>query len=99
MTSPLLYLTSSPLETDCNTAVNGNDGCGVINTDSSNYGAPFNANGGGWYAVERTDDFIKAWFWPSTSTSVPSGVSEGSSSVDTDNWVCIVMRYTTVKSD
>lgn len=81
-----IAMSGTPLETDCNTAVNGNDGCGVLNNDSDNYGAPFNSNGGGWYAVERTDDFIKAWFWPATSTSVPSDVSGGASSVDTSNW-------------
>jgi hypothetical protein len=39
------------------------------------------------YAVERTDSFIKVWFWARKDGLVPADVANGSSSVDTDNWV------------
>ena len=39
------------------------------------------------YAIERTNSFIKVWFWPRNS-GVPSDVSNGATSVNTDNWVC-----------
>ena len=38
------------------------------------------------YAIERTNSFIKVWFWPRNS-GVPSDVSNGATSVNTDNWV------------
>ena len=40
------------------------------------------------YAIERTSDFIKVWFWP--RSGAPSDVQNGESSVNTDGWV----RYT-----
>jgi hypothetical protein len=49
---------------DCNTADNGNAGCGIQATTSNSYGPSFNANGGGIYAMERTSSFIKIWFFP-----------------------------------
>ncbi|KAG6811164.1 hypothetical protein H0H92_008687 [Tricholoma furcatifolium] len=72
---------------DCDTSVNGNAGCGVQMSTDLSYGPAFNNNGGGWFAVERNDNFIKVWFWPRNSASVPSDMSSGASSVDTDNWV------------
>ena len=63
------------------------NGCGVSATGSANsYGPPFNNNGGGWYAMERNNDFIKVWFWPRNSNP-PDDVRNGASSVNTDNWV------------
>ncbi|KAG6917639.1 hypothetical protein DXG01_001746 [Tephrocybe rancida] len=76
--------TSSQL--DCNTAVNGNAGCGVRVPGSVSYGPAFNNNGGGWYAVERTTSYIKVWFWARNDASTPSDVKNGASSVNTGNW-------------
>jgi hypothetical protein len=45
--------------TDCNTAVNGNAGCGVLANTANSYGPNFNNNGGGIYVLERTSSFIK----------------------------------------
>jgi hypothetical protein len=39
------------------------------------------------YAIERTDSFIKIWFWARNDGLVPSDVANGCSSVNTDNWV------------
>jgi len=73
------------VSTDCNAADNGNQGCGVQTPESNNYGPAFNANGGGWYAMERTSDFVNVWFWPRNGNP-PSDMNSGSSTIDTDNW-------------
>jgi hypothetical protein len=49
----------SKLQLDCNTEVNYNSGCGIGVPDARSYGPTFNANGGGWYVMERTSQFIK----------------------------------------
>ncbi|EPQ56434.1 laminarinase [Gloeophyllum trabeum ATCC 11539] len=79
-------MTGTSEGTDCSTTDTNNAGCGVQSTDTNSYGPDFNNNGGGWYAIERTDTFIKVWFWPRNSGSVPGDVNSGASSVDTDNW-------------
>ncbi|KAF9475568.1 endo-1,3(4)-beta-glucanase [Pholiota conissans] len=71
---------------DCNTAVNGNTGCGVTFPTTTSFGPSFNSNGGGWFAIERTTSFINVWFWPRNSGSVPSDVKSGASKAVTDNW-------------
>ncbi|KAL1676386.1 glycoside hydrolase family 16 protein [Schizophyllum commune] len=76
----------TPTQADCDTAVNGNAGCGVKFSDATSFGPALNAQGGGWYAMERTDSFIKVWFWPRGAADVPIGVSEGHDDVDTANW-------------
>jgi hypothetical protein len=73
-------------QNNCDYTVNSNTGCGVRMTGEGNtYGPGFNNNGGGYYAIERTSSFIKVWFWPRNS-NVPSDVSAGGSSVNTNNW-------------
>lgn len=39
------------------------------------------------YAVERTSTYIKIFFWPRNSYSVPDEVKNGSYEVHPDNWV------------
>ncbi|KAI0314134.1 hypothetical protein OF83DRAFT_1138228 [Amylostereum chailletii] len=78
--------TGTTTQNNCDTNVDGNAGCGVHSTGANSYGPAFNSNGGGWYAMERTNTFIKVWFWPRNSGSVPSDVSGGASSINTDNW-------------
>jgi hypothetical protein len=39
------------------------------------------------FAMERTTDFIKFWFWSRAADGIPSDVMNGASSIDTDNWV------------
>ncbi|KAG9076025.1 hypothetical protein FRC06_009755, partial [Ceratobasidium sp. 370] len=82
--SRAMYGTATQL--DCNTQVNGNAGCGVKSPDGNSYGPSFNANGGGWYAMERTTSYIKIWFWSRNSGNTPASVKSGSSSVDTSGW-------------
>ncbi|KAI0072358.1 putative laminarinase [Panus rudis PR-1116 ss-1] len=78
--------TGTATNLDCDANVNGNSGCGVTAPTANSYGPAFNANGGGWYAMERTNTFIKVWFWPRNAGNVPSDVRNGGSSVNTDNW-------------
>ncbi len=40
------------------------------------------------YAVEKTDTYIKVFFWARNDASVPVGVRDGNGDVDTANWVC-----------
>jgi hypothetical protein len=39
------------------------------------------------YALERTNSFIKVWFWGRGSSSTPAEVANGAGSINTDNWV------------
>ena len=39
------------------------------------------------YAMERTINFIRVWFWDRTAAFVPNDVKNGTSSVNTDDWV------------
>jgi hypothetical protein len=71
---------------NCDTAATNNAGCGVQVTDKRSYGPTFNNNGGGWYALERTNSFIKVWFWSRAASGIPSDVLNGATSVNTDNW-------------
>ncbi|CAI6272186.1 unnamed protein product [Periconia digitata] len=61
--------------TDCNTKHDGNQGCGITFTEPYNYGAEFNANGGGIYAMEWKNDSIDIWFF--THDKIPSTLKDG----------------------
>ena len=37
--------------------------------------------------MERTDSFIKVWFWSRDATGIPSDVMNGETTVNTGNWV------------
>jgi len=78
--------TGTPVQLDCDVSVNSNAGCGVDFPTIDSFGPSFNRNGGGWFAMERTTDFIKVWFWPRNDDSVPSDVMGSSTAVDTDDW-------------
>lgn len=69
---------SGALQTrDCNANVNDNSGCGILAQDSATYGTEFNTNKGGVFAMERTSDYIRIWFWPKgqTPADVDAGIS------------------------
>ncbi|KAF9010119.1 endo-beta-glucanase [Cyathus striatus] len=78
--------TGTALQNNCDVAANSNAGCGVRITDTRSYGSIFNNKGGGWFAVERTNSFIKVWFWSKEATDIPSDVLNGATSVNTDGW-------------
>ncbi|EPE06319.1 glycoside hydrolase family 16 protein [Ophiostoma piceae UAMH 11346] len=52
---------------DCG-ADGGSTGCSLATTDTNAYGAGFNANGGGVYAMELSSDAISVWFFARNST-------------------------------
>ena len=79
-------MTGTPTNNNCDVNTDGNSGCGVQAPTANSYGPSFNANGGGWYAMERTNSFIKVWFFPRNG-GIPSDVSSGARSVNTNNWV------------
>ncbi|PCH39741.1 glycoside hydrolase family 16 protein [Wolfiporia cocos MD-104 SS10] len=68
------------------TIEDGNNGCAVDAPYTSSYGPTFNNYGGGYYALERTAEYIRVWFWSRNDTGVPSEVSSGSSDINTSEW-------------
>ena len=78
--------------TNCDAAVNGNQGCGVQVNKWSSYGPGFNNNGGGIYAMERTNEYIKVFFWPRNDDSLPLDIRSKSNVINTDNWVRVILN-------
>ncbi|KII94428.1 glycoside hydrolase family 16 protein [Plicaturopsis crispa FD-325 SS-3] len=61
--------------TDCSAADSGNQGCGVRSADSTSFGAPFNQNGGGVYAMNWDSTGIKIYFF--SRASIPADITAG----------------------
>ncbi|KAG8907558.1 hypothetical protein FRB99_003717 [Tulasnella sp. 403] len=57
----------------CSAALTGNSGCGIKNNDPTSYGAGFNANGGGVYAMLWDTTGISIWFFE--RQSIPSDLT------------------------
>ena len=76
--------TGTPNSLNCVAAETANTGCNVQAADAKSFGPSFNAVGGGWWALERNSNAIKAWFWPRDGGK-PGDLT--SSSINTDNWV------------
>ncbi|VDC05540.1 unnamed protein product [Peniophora sp. CBMAI 1063] len=79
-------MTGNPLNNDCNSSGTSNAGCNVELTPADNYGPTFNSNGGGFYAMERTDTMISVWFWSRDSDEIPNDVFNGLDTVDPTTW-------------
>ncbi|KAL0960413.1 hypothetical protein HGRIS_005455 [Hohenbuehelia grisea] len=79
-------MAGATLQNDCDWSVNWNAGCGVSAPDAKSYGKAFNKNGGGWYAIERTDEHFKDWFWPRDDSCVPADVKVGAGAVTPEEW-------------
>ncbi|TDL28915.1 glycoside hydrolase family 16 protein [Rickenella mellea] len=60
---------------NCAAAETGNAGCGMRSTSSSTYGAGFNSNGGGVYAMAWDDSGIRVFFFP--RNSIPDDITAG----------------------
>ncbi|KAK0633516.1 tat pathway signal sequence [Immersiella caudata] len=56
----------------------GHTGCKQAADSPSTFGADFNANGGGVYAMEWTDETISVWFFPRNSPLVNNTLSTNS---------------------
>ena len=79
--------TGTSAQLDCDVAVNGNTGCNVKAPTSNSYGPAFNAAGGGFYVMERTNQAIKVWFWTRNAPDVPAAIRNGGQSFNTDTFV------------
>jgi hypothetical protein len=81
------------LGTNCDVGATNNAGCGVQSTDSRSFGPSFNANGGGWYAMERSPSEVKVWFWSRAASNVPSDVKNGATTINTNGWVSNAAKH------
>lgn len=60
--------TGTLTHTDCHNTTDDNAGCGVVASNASpSYGAPYNAVGGGVYAMEWRSAGIRVWSWDRTA--------------------------------
>ena len=84
-------MTGTATVNNCDVNTDGNSGCGVQAPTTNSYGPSFNSNGGGFYAMERTSTFIKVWFWPRNAGNIPNDLKSGAGSVNTGNWVRVVL--------
>lgn len=66
-------MTGTVSSTECGEA-SGTIGC-VVKGKNGTSGTPFNEQGGGVYALERTDEFIKIWYFP--RNSIPKSITHG----------------------
>ncbi|KZV88447.1 hypothetical protein EXIGLDRAFT_678944 [Exidia glandulosa HHB12029] len=79
-------MTGTATGLNCDATAPGNSGCGVQYSSAASYGPSFNAAGGGWYALERTDAAIKIWFWGRHAHDVPLEVKQGAQVVHPNEW-------------
>ncbi|KAI0078493.1 hypothetical protein K474DRAFT_1660304 [Panus rudis PR-1116 ss-1] len=75
--------------TNCAAAQTGNQGCGVRSTDSDSFGATFNSNGGGVYAMLWDNDGVAIWFFP--RNSIPSDITNNAP--QPSNWSQPMARW------
>lgn len=69
----------------CGSSNGDNTGCGVsYKAQPNSFGAAFNRAGGGIYAMSRTPDAIKTWFWP--VGTAPADVRSGAATVNEATW-------------
>ncbi|KAJ7693546.1 concanavalin A-like lectin/glucanase domain-containing protein [Mycena rosella] len=61
--------------TDCAAATSGNAGCGMRSPSDVSFGAAFNGNGGGVYAMQWNSNGISVFFFP--RQSVPLDIDAG----------------------
>ncbi|CAG7847455.1 Probable glycosidase C21B10.07 [Serendipita indica DSM 11827] len=61
--NPLEMFTGTVLETDCDATINSNAGCGIMDYDTTSYGAGLNDAGGGVYATLWDNVGVRIWFF------------------------------------
>ncbi|MCJ1472477.1 hypothetical protein MMC13_001125 [Lambiella insularis] len=77
-TSPANMFTGHQATSDCNVkspTQTPNQGCSTSETASASFGAGFNSNGGGIYAMEWTSQYVQIFFWP--RGTAPNDVTSG----------------------
>nr|VWO94478.1 Mixed-linked glucanase [Ganoderma boninense] len=72
--------------TNCDSNATNNQSCGVRAKQKASFGPQFNKVGGGWYAMERTDQHIKVWYWLRNDPKVPADVRNGAATINTGAW-------------
>jgi len=73
---------SMAADTNCSAYHNNNAGCGLVSTSQQSYGAGFNANGGGVFAMQWIESGISVWFFP--RGSIPSDITN--EALNPSNW-------------
>jgi hypothetical protein len=68
-------MTGTQIASNCDTNVNGNQGCATKDNRGSSYGAGYNQNGGGVHAMLWNSGGIKIWFFP--RNGIPGDISSG----------------------
>ncbi|RDB16836.1 putative glycosidase C21B10.07 [Hypsizygus marmoreus] len=72
------------VSSNCDTSVSYNQGCGTSFKKPNSYGAPFNAVGGGFFAIQRSKSSVAVWFWTRDDPAVPQAVRTGVGNVSVD---------------
>ncbi|KAJ5816576.1 hypothetical protein N7447_008809 [Penicillium robsamsonii] len=71
--------TADQTSADCE---NADAGCAQATTSANNYGAAFNANGGGVYVTEWASLSINVWFFPRGSAGANAVLNAGTADLD-----------------
>lgn len=74
----LKQLLRTVVTTNCDAAINFNQGCGNRITTPGSFGSQFNKNDGGWYVMLKSRTVgIKIWFFPRNGLNVPAVIRYG----------------------
>jgi hypothetical protein len=82
-------------QTNCAAYATGNQGCGMRSPDTKSFGAAFNANGGGVYAMRWDTTGVSVYFWQ--PGAVPADVTAGK--LFPDNWGLPMARWPAATCD
>lgn len=86
--------TGSALTYNCYNGTNGNSGCGVQGP-SNTFGAAFNQNGGGVYAMELRSEGIRMWMF--NHSSIPSDITN--KQPDPSTWPTALADFPNLECD
>jgi len=81
--------------TDCAALTTGNQGCGIRASTNNSFGAGFNSNGGGVYAMKWDSTGIAVYFFPRGSE--PGDITAGAP--QPDGWGTALARWPAVSCD
>ncbi|KAG8994775.1 hypothetical protein FRB94_012562 [Tulasnella sp. JGI-2019a] len=99
MVASTMNQTGNTISADCYGGDNNGAGCGIQATKVNSYGPALNAQGGGWYAMERTDQHINIWFWSRTESNIPSDVTSGGLHVNPSLWGVPTANFVSTNCD
>ncbi|EIW63420.1 uncharacterized protein TRAVEDRAFT_161729 [Trametes versicolor FP-101664 SS1] len=75
---PPRAMTGTATSTNCDAAVNFNQGCGSSFAKPASYGSDFNSAGGGYYVLARSKtDGVRVYFWSRYDPAVPPEIRSG----------------------